>query len=710
MSSPTHGDEPSRNDDSLDALLGDLETASKLPAKRRQVSVKPTVERTASALYDKGAAPDELARFVDLLTSGPPRNHLDQASLGALIRSLYPAGKVDDETVLKVIGALGHGQLKPALPLQSLLLRWLVMVYHLLQNPGILGQAYGVLFNLLDTAALRPQLCHLLALVTRRKHVKPFRIQAILALSRQTGNDPPLVGLLRVFKNYYPEIIVGDATRGRAATFKHPDLEWRKRLDEIQQSQLERRDESGPRNGFSVNHVLSRPMKGAKASLLPAVHTQHAQENSVTLEEIDGVEAFVQNLEKIELPTQLVAVLADPLLQKLLLLRPDAEGFSRVSNWVTACMSDVASGDADINLLLDMIDVIHAYTINTRVFSPVLSTFFRFLFTIWNGSDKRDLVLETLSYAPLKDFKESYTSLFQPLENAILNNTPESQLSLLKFYTLLLRRWTIILLSEEDLDSAPVEAVTALNVHVKKLALTLTQTSPKISTYLSILDFYDANVAMVSEPKLLKHVEITIPHAFVVYILHFSYSLVVVSRLCGLLAAYKRGWEMLMTQVPPLRGLTLHERQQISTFNGCLMDICNCLWRGRAFITTDLNAQGCRIPRSLEPKLNGYLRKIDSSMPLASVFGLSYSPVFGLQAISCLREMEEEEILKGELHARHAGPVTQNSLIQLGHKGGLVLSWNAYRAGVLRHLEAKGLPGVPELLYKTMKNLMKEKQ
>ena len=41
-----------------------------------------------------------------------------------------------------------------------------------------------------------------------------------LALSRQTGNDPPLVGLLRVFKNYYPEIIVGEATRGRASAFK----------------------------------------------------------------------------------------------------------------------------------------------------------------------------------------------------------------------------------------------------------------------------------------------------------------------------------------------------------------------------------------------------------------------------------------------------------------------------------------------------------
>lgn len=53
------------------------------------------------------------------------------------------------------------------------------MVHHLLENAAILSQTYGVLFNLLDTAAIRPQLCHLLALITRRKHVRPFRIQAM---------------------------------------------------------------------------------------------------------------------------------------------------------------------------------------------------------------------------------------------------------------------------------------------------------------------------------------------------------------------------------------------------------------------------------------------------------------------------------------------------------------------------------------------------
>lgn len=248
-----------------------------MPSKRRQTSIKPTVESLTSVLYDRGALPDELARLVDLVTL---TNHLDQASKGAIIKNLYPVGKLNSDSVLKVVCALGHGQLKPSFPIQTLLLKWLIMVYHLLQDTSILSQTYGVLFNLLDTAAIRPQLCHVLALITRRKHVKPFRIQTILALSRQTGNDPNLTGLLRVFKNYYPEIIVGDAANGRAATFKHPDPQWRARLDEIHQQQTEAIQDGTVRNGFAVRSAFGRQQRGAKGILIPAVHTLHAQEVS----------------------------------------------------------------------------------------------------------------------------------------------------------------------------------------------------------------------------------------------------------------------------------------------------------------------------------------------------------------------------------------------------------------------------------------------
>jgi len=93
-----------------------------------------------------------LEEIIDIITVP---NHLDQASIGTLIRNLYPVGKVQDEVVIKVVGSLGHGGAKPAFTAQTALLRWLIMTYDILDNQRILSKLYSVLFNLLDTIAIR---------------------------------------------------------------------------------------------------------------------------------------------------------------------------------------------------------------------------------------------------------------------------------------------------------------------------------------------------------------------------------------------------------------------------------------------------------------------------------------------------------------------------------------------------------------------------
>ena len=116
------------------------------------MKISALVDQICSQAYEEGLTTVPLAKLVDIITLP---NELDQGSLASLIRNLYPAGKVPDAVVIRVVGSLGHGRAKPSYVVQAALLKWLVLVYDVLENPRVLAQLYSILFNLLDTAATR---------------------------------------------------------------------------------------------------------------------------------------------------------------------------------------------------------------------------------------------------------------------------------------------------------------------------------------------------------------------------------------------------------------------------------------------------------------------------------------------------------------------------------------------------------------------------
>ncbi|RYP63212.1 hypothetical protein DL771_009386 [Monosporascus sp. 5C6A] len=187
--------------------------------------------------------------------------------------------------------------------------------------------------------------------------------------------------------------------------------------------------------------------------------------------------------------------------------------------------------------------------------------------------------------------------------------------------------------------------------------------------------------------------------------LYFTPSPTTVSRLCGLLAKYKQGLQKAMAT-----SRSDYTPEYVNEFNGFLMDICNCLWRSRAFNTKDDNSHGCLIHKHIAEDLSLYVKGLDTGASLASLFSLSHSPVLGLLSISYFRGLEDAKLEKGtdELGARHAGPVTRATLASLAEDGGLRLTWDEYRLGVLTYLDQNGMGGVGQLMYNTMTTLMKK--
>jgi centromere protein I len=314
-----------------------LNVVANVPPKQRHTNVSDLARSIASDAYDGGIPIDILDQLIDVITKP---NHLDQGTITTLVKNLYSLEKISSNIVTKVVCSFGPSKLKPSPATQTLLVRWLLLVYDRLEDPSHLLKLYSVLFNLLDMISLRRSLCHLLSLITRRRHVKPFRIQALMELLRSAGDDEKeVVGFLRVFKNYYPDIIVGEVGRSRFF-FKNPDPEWCAHLKQLHDRNRERVLSLTTSNTFQV--VRRGDVKRSKVeAVIPEVQTSRVQADHTSLEELRNVNEFVECLEKIELPNQMVSVLGDRLAQKYMLLVGPTTAKLRLEDWLEVFLRDV---------------------------------------------------------------------------------------------------------------------------------------------------------------------------------------------------------------------------------------------------------------------------------------------------------------------------------------------------------------------------------
>jgi len=146
-------------------------------------------------------------------------------------------------------------------------------------------------------------------------------------------------------------------------------------------------------------------------------------QTSVTLEEIENVSGFIGRLEKIELPNQLVAVMGDPLLQKLLQLKSTDITRRRVDNWLMAFFEDQLENEENSEAtLLDMLASIREYVRFTKVSAqttttlglimlivkvlpPACAKYLHSLLGDWNGVTGREVILDLFPYTPIAPFE-----------------------------------------------------------------------------------------------------------------------------------------------------------------------------------------------------------------------------------------------------------------------------------------------------------------
>lgn len=491
---------------------------------------------------------------------------------------------------------------------------------------------------------------------------------------------------------------------------QHPDPQWREHLDHLQEThlQLTQENAAGPRDGFRVNKPLGRA-KRSKA--IPTVHTTHANEDSVTLEEVENVTSFVAKMDKLELPNQLVAVLADPLLQKLLILRPSAESNQRIANWLSSVLQDIADGDADYATLWEVMDVVRDFVTSTKTLPVLILNFFARFLQLWDGTGNRECVLEILSFCPFVEFDEVYKTVFQPLEvTLVADGKLESQLSLLTLYTNILHHWASVLRAANPFPRNATRSVTALIQHAHSLCLTLFQNSATIETEAAVLSLYEQMLDLVQDPKLGQFVRVELPPGELVCTMLLSNSLATVSRTCYILVCFRNEISKVVNsqQSSGTDGrLTVksYSRRDIDRLNAHVADVCNSLWLWKAF-DDKKKGIGLQVPRPTVDALARFVTSVDRKFSLAAMMSFSYSPVFCRLSINRMRDIEDERAAADDtIETRHPGPVSPQSLIRLASSGGIKIEWQEYQVQVLETLHNQGFEGIGALLRSVIASL-----
>ena len=281
--------------------LDRVQTAADTQTKTKYSTLKPFLDTITTYAENHGLSNAALQTLVDVVRRP---NSFDQKGQNAIVKSLYPASNVPSDLICTVIGCFGYGSRKASVSSQQLLLRWVLMVAEYMEQPSHLSNFYSVLFNLLDMMSIRAEICHLLAKITRRKHVRPFRIHLLQDLSKRTSQEPALLKLMYVYDKYAPGILVLDKPRKNSIDFSSADPDWVLHLERIQNTSLVISAKSN--NQLASSRFLRQNSRNAKA---PS-----------TIQSADEIENFVNQLEDIQLSDMTASDLSDPVLQIYIML------------------------------------------------------------------------------------------------------------------------------------------------------------------------------------------------------------------------------------------------------------------------------------------------------------------------------------------------------------------------------------------------------
>ncbi|KAI9489715.1 Mis6-domain-containing protein [Zychaea mexicana] len=697
--------------------------------KKRSPALKTAIERF-------GVNDAQMNVLMDLILC----RKLPVTSCQALIEVLLPRGPVKFRHVVRVLQFLsmretGTTASKTELPAAIILglINWIIAIYDHIDNIHSFEKFYGVLFHYLSMKKLRIHLCHLLCRMTRRHHVKKYRIHQLQDLIDKNGPEPELVALMNVFKLYNPELIVPG--RSKKPNFANPLKHLVDRYSEIRNMWGADRSTDGSvsttRRGATDNEMQPRKRQRRGhdvASLkvpLPTT-TTNSSLPSVTLREINNVVDLAEKLDRLTLPDQMASILDNRLLQHLIACDPRESSVMRISNWLSNVLQELLKGRNHSTMykksLQELLQKCITMARLTKAHLPILETFLKDYISTWNGWEFENEVFELLTFVRPGSFEEINDWYLKPLHRLYYVSDVKWKAKLILCYTEWLKNWALL-----DWKRHRERRSTNTEIDMDEMVWLFQGLDFNVDYFRTIQHFiYHVDrlsvigLGMEGDHPLLQHAalsffefvssisinhdipEIIIPAAPLIYRSFFSICGMSVSRICGIVHQYKKAFEDNDRKIGDW--VTRHTSDYLDNFNTHVMDICSALWRNSALARSTED----ELPFSLSPEITKVYDNLCESRGESANLVLSLTHSAALAGFS-ERFIQEKEN-NANVEARHNGPVTAQLLETLSETGGISVSYMDYRVELLEDLRTLGFHGLYDLLYDCMSSLIERKQ
>lgn len=607
---------------------------------QRNPNIKMAVDVIEQTAREIGLTPQHIDTIVDVVGC----SKLPKGLSHRLIKSLIPSSVVPQTSIVSCVSWMSTNSLQS--DTKALFLRWILVVFNAIDDKQILHKLYSFLFLFVENTILRPHLCHLLYLLTRKDDVRMFRIRKLLQIHENCPLPQAYVlGVLSVFKLYHPNLVSISIAKSRKVFFRKIDDNWSAAVRKVI-------NVNGPPRIILDNPVCLLPQptdlyytpqvkKKKKSEVVPSVNflqrNVHVEtnENETTkfnaflssqskpclpFSQIRSFDQLLKNLDRFELPNQMCTALKDRNIQHVVSALPDPVLSLRISYWLSHMLHEEFINTYKANevrqeeLLCLLVELSEFLQEGLPVCEMFLTDFLR----IWNGLTLRKQIFKLITRLRLCTFADLNEMILEPLHHLFFCSSIYFKCQMVLTLTELLRnfaqieysryKYTVNLQTQQRSSSNITEQMPDMHSVFSQE----TNEFEPLKAFQDLIEYTDAIclVALQQENNSVLFVNCVLEFFHEVAGLYINYGIplfqvpsygtwysclfhrnaMIVARLCGLVCKYRKAYEALRGSTQHLsdaenvvRKHSLH--QNIHTINTYMTDMCDMLWRNRAFVT-----------------------------------------------------------------------------------------------------------------------------